>query len=78
MLSYPPSSHMIAITLNILDAVQLGVATVSSSILGRHLIHHVMKLGRKPDAIPNLIFGEIPLWQSKAFIRILSVHVYGL
>ena len=61
MLSYPPSSHMIAITLNTLDAVQLGVVTVSSSILGRHLIHHVMKLWRKPDTILNLIFREIPL-----------------
>ena len=61
MLSYPPSSHMIAITLNTLDAVQPGVVTVSSSILGRHLIHRVMKLGRKPDTIPNLIFVEIPL-----------------
>ena len=61
MLSYPPSSHAIAITLNTLDAAQLGVVTVSSSILGRHLIHRVMKLGRKPDTILNLIFGEIPL-----------------
>ena len=58
--SDPPSRPTIAITLNTLDAVQLGVVTVSSSILGRRLIHHVMKLGRKPDTIPNLTFGEMP------------------
>ena len=57
----PPSRPTIAITLNTLDAVQLGVVTVSSSILGSHFIHRVMELCYKPDTIPNLTFGEMPL-----------------
>ena len=59
--SGPPSRPTIAITLNTLDAVQLGVVTISSSTLGSHFIHRVMELCYKPDTIPNLTFGEMPL-----------------
>ena len=43
--SDPPSKPTIAITLNTLDAVQVSV----------------VELCYKPDTIPNLTFGEMPL-----------------
>ena len=59
--SDPPSKPTIAITLNTLDAEHLSVVTVSSSMLGSHFMPRVMDLCYKPDTMPNLTFGEMPL-----------------
>ena len=61
MLSEPPSKPTVAITLNTVDAVHLGVTTVSSSMLGFHCIPSVMDLCYKLNTIPILTLGEIPL-----------------